>query len=194
MLPWARLKFTNGSYALRTSCCLKTNLVLGNCPPFEWTKTPWKLINSSWNTVSKNCWVCWFAIPEILPKDSEQGITNKMSCSKICILLANWTSEASAQCLEYETVLTKNDTIPLTDLPYSPDLTLCEFFLVPPNKKVLKGKHLADMKDVKKHQWHCKASFCKTSRTASNGGKCLWSSAWTVQRKWQMCGHLKIIE
>jgi hypothetical protein len=34
--------------------------------------------------------------------------------------------------------------------PYSPDLAPCDFFLFPQMKKVLKGKHFADVEEVKK--------------------------------------------
>ena len=43
---------------------------------------------------------------------------------------------------------TKNGMIPLPHPPYSPDLTPRGFF-VSPMKKVLKGKHFANVKDVR---------------------------------------------
>jgi hypothetical protein len=45
--------------------------------------------------------------------------------------------------------LTKNGMTQLLHLPYSPDLAPCDFFLFPRMKKVLKGKHFADMEEVK---------------------------------------------
>jgi histone-lysine N-methyltransferase SETMAR len=46
--------------------------------------------------------------------------------------------------------LTKNSMTQLLHPPYSPDLTLCDFFLFPQMKKVLKGKRFADVEEVKK--------------------------------------------
>ena len=41
---------------------------------------------------------------------------------------------------------------PLFPSPYSPDLTPSNFFLFPGMKKVLKGKHFADVEEVKQKQ------------------------------------------
>ena len=55
--------------------------------------------------------------------------------------------------LRVQQFLTKNDMTSLPRPPYSPDLSLSDFFLFvylfPCMKKVLKGKHFADVDKVK---------------------------------------------
>ena len=51
--------------------------------------------------------------------------------------------------LSVQQFLTKNGMNPMLHPPYSPSLTLNDFFLFPQMKKVFKGKHFADVKDVK---------------------------------------------
>jgi hypothetical protein len=46
--------------------------------------------------------------------------------------------------------LTKNSMTQLLHPPYSPDLALCDFFLFPRMKNVLKGQRFADLEEVKK--------------------------------------------
>ena len=50
--------------------------------------------------------------------------------------------------LSVQQFLTKNGIIPMPHPPCSADLTLSNIF-VSPNEKVLKGKHLADVEEVK---------------------------------------------
>ena len=51
--------------------------------------------------------------------------------------------------LRIQQFLTKNDVTPVLHPSYSPDLTLRDYFLFPQVKKVLKGKHFADVEEVK---------------------------------------------
>ena len=51
--------------------------------------------------------------------------------------------------LNVQQFLTKNGMTPMPHPPYSPDLALSNFFLFPPMKKVLKGKHFANVEEVK---------------------------------------------
>ena len=37
----------------------------------------------------------------------------------------------------------------MSHIPYSPELALSNFFMFPPMKKVLKGKHFANMEEMK---------------------------------------------
>jgi histone-lysine N-methyltransferase SETMAR len=46
--------------------------------------------------------------------------------------------------------LTNNSMIQLQHPPYSPDLTLCDFFLFARIKRVLKGKRFADVDEAEK--------------------------------------------
>ena len=48
-----------------------------------------------------------------------------------------------------EWFLTKNSMTPMPHHPYSPNLALSSTFLFPPAEKVLKGKHFADVEEVK---------------------------------------------
>jgi hypothetical protein len=52
--------------------------------------------------------------------------------------------------LSVKQFLTRNCMTQLLHLPYSLDLALCNFFLFPRMKKVLKGKHFVDVEEVKK--------------------------------------------
>ena len=47
--------------------------------------------------------------------------------------------------------LAKHSTTQLQQLPYSPDLTLCDFFLFPRLKKVLKGNRYEATEDIKRN-------------------------------------------
>ena len=51
--------------------------------------------------------------------------------------------------LRVQQFLTKNGMTLLPHLPCSPDLYLSDFFLFPRMKKVHKGKHFADVEEVK---------------------------------------------
>ena len=51
--------------------------------------------------------------------------------------------------LSVQQFLTKIDMTSMPHPPYSPDLTLRDFFLFPWMRNVLKGKHFADVEDVK---------------------------------------------
>ena len=54
--------------------------------------------------------------------------------------------------LNVQQFLTKNDMTPVPHPLYSPHRTLNDFLLFPPMKKVLKGKHYADVEEVKQKQ------------------------------------------
>jgi len=47
--------------------------------------------------------------------------------------------------------LAKHGTVQLQQPPYSPDLTLCDFFLFPRLKKVLKGHRFEATEDIKRN-------------------------------------------
>jgi histone-lysine N-methyltransferase SETMAR len=51
--------------------------------------------------------------------------------------------------LSVQQFLIKNSMTQLLQLPYSPNLAPCDFFLFPRMKKVLKGKSFADVEEVK---------------------------------------------
>ena len=51
--------------------------------------------------------------------------------------------------LSVQQFLTKNSMTPVPHPPYSPDLTLRDFFLFPWMRNVLKGKHFADVEEMK---------------------------------------------
>ena len=51
--------------------------------------------------------------------------------------------------LSVQQFLTKRGMSPILHTPYSPDLTPNDFFLFPSVKKVLKGKHFANVEKVK---------------------------------------------
>jgi transposase len=52
--------------------------------------------------------------------------------------------------LSVKQFLTKNSMTQLLHPPYSPDLALCDFFLFPRMKQVLKGKRFVDVEEAKK--------------------------------------------
>ena len=51
--------------------------------------------------------------------------------------------------LSVQQFLTKDGLIPLPHPPYSPDFSPTDFFLFPLMKKVLEGKHFANVEKVK---------------------------------------------
>ena len=63
-------------------------------------------------------------------------------------MMGTFTSTAAQTTLSIQQFLTQNSFTPMPYPPYSPDLTPATF-LFPPMKRVLKGKHFADVKKVK---------------------------------------------
>ena len=60
--------------------------------------------------------------------------------------------------------------------PYSPHLALSDIFLFPPMKKVLKGKHFADVEVMKRKTAKALSSTkVKEFKTASSSEKSTWT-------------------
>ncbi|XP_032679236.1 protein GVQW3-like [Odontomachus brunneus] len=45
--------------------------------------------------------------------------------------------------------LAKNNTVMMSQPPYSPDMALCEFFLFPKLKRTIKGRRFANIEEIK---------------------------------------------
>ena len=53
--------------------------------------------------------------------------------------------------LRFREFLAKNSITKMDHPPYSPDLTLCDFWLFPKLKNALKGQRLADLSDIQRN-------------------------------------------
>ena len=74
--------------------------------------------------------------------------------------------------LSVQQFLAKNGMTPMTNPPHSPDLSPSHFFSLPQMKKVLKGKHFADMEEVKqKNSRSTKTHQNQRVKTVLNNGK-----------------------
>jgi transposase len=78
--------------------------------------------------------------------------------------------------LSVQRFLTKNGMTPLPHPPYSPDLAPCYFFLFPRMQSDLKGKHFADVEDVKKKMTEAlKGITSDEFKNVLSNGKNVWT-------------------
>ncbi|GFV64609.1 uncharacterized protein TNCV_3181051 [Trichonephila clavipes] len=89
---------------------------------------------------------------------AEQLGMDKMVVHKIIKISANWKlyhdNAPSHTCFVVTEHLTKNGIVIISQLPYSPDLALADFFLFPKGKTALKGCHHGTLDDVKRACTH----------------------------------------
>lgn len=129
--------------------------IMSSCRMVIWSirNTIWKIIVVCVRQTDKNAQNC--------------AKTIHGKCTTIMRSLRPW-SHTSVLVREF---LAKNNTIMMPQLPYSPDIAPCDFFLFPKLKRTMEGGHFDNIKD-KQNRWRNCTSYQKNcSRSASTIGE-----------------------